>query len=90
MMVDLLGQLADPVGELQRLAEVLEPVLLLQVMPVDDLPAAAEPLRELAQLATRQRQYATATRYAGLIRQLGHHALSFLALSRATMAASPA
>ena len=38
MVTLFLGHLADSIDELEAFAKVLEPVCLVQVMPVDDLP----------------------------------------------------
>ena len=64
MVVLLLRHLAHPHGEIERLAEIVEGVRLLQVMPVDDAPAAAELRLQRLQLAALQRRHPAAARYA--------------------------
>lgn len=49
-MPDALSEFTNPVGERKRLAEVLEPLLLLQVVDFNHHPPAAEPLEEVRQL----------------------------------------
>src|SRR5437870_170759 len=49
MMTLLFGEFADLVGKGERLKKIFEREFLLQMMPVDDLPAIAKLLQQVGQ-----------------------------------------
>jgi hypothetical protein len=69
MMSLLLRDRAGAVRKRQRPREIGERELLLQMMFVDDAPAAAELLRQRGQLLPFHRRHAAAARHARLLRQ---------------------
>lgn len=66
----LLGKRADAIREIERLAKVLEPELLLEVMVVDDAPVGPQLLSKARELFPFQRRNASATRDAFSICQI--------------------
>jgi hypothetical protein len=60
----LFSEVPDANREVQRLAEVLEAVFLLQMMLVDDLPSAAELLPQHVEGHTLQGEHTTPARHA--------------------------
>src|SRR5258706_3462809 len=67
-----LGRLSDPVGEVERLAEIFERVFFFQVMLADDLPAAAELFQQAGDLCALERRHAAPARNALLRSQFAH------------------
>jgi hypothetical protein len=65
-----LGYGAHRIRERERAREVVEAVLLLEVVPVDNVPTAAELGRQLFELLAPQGRHAAATRDAVLAGQL--------------------
>ena len=71
-----LGNLAEPGGEIECLADVAERVLLLEVVLLDDPPAAAKLLCQARKLVTFQRRNASPARHTLLLGQLTSHDFS--------------
>ena len=58
MVVLLLGQFADAIGEIERLAEVWELEFPFQMVFADDLPAWIQLLRERVEIIALERRHA--------------------------------
>ena len=72
MMVLRLGQFADTIGELKRLAEVREFELLFEMVFVDNVPASLDLFRQKSQIVARQRRDAAFAGHTLFLRQIGH------------------
>src|SRR5262245_61433726 len=90
MVPDALGEIADAVRERQRLLEVLEGVLLLEVMVIDHVPLAAEIGQEGLDLAVVERRHAAFAWHALHRREVASHHAALAAASRSATISSAA
>src|SRR5581483_10001748 len=72
MVVNLLGEFPDAVGEIESLAEVLEFVIAFEMVLVHDLPARIQLHRQPAQFLAFERRHAAFARDTFLFSQCAH------------------
>ena len=72
MVILLLGQFPDAVGELEGLAEVLEFEPPFEVMLIDDPPAGIQLPRQAGQVFAGQRRDAAFAGHTLFLRQIRH------------------
>jgi hypothetical protein len=76
MMTLIFCEFTHLVREIERPAEVREPEILFQMVPVNHLPSAAELGHQLIQFITRERRNTTLAGHTFLRSQIAHNASS--------------
>ena len=76
MVILFLRHFTNPVGEVQRLPKIVEPILLLEMMLVDDRPSPIQLREQRVELGALQGWNTAATWHTRFLRQIAHCVLS--------------